>query len=703
MAVRRHVVAGLNVDKDAFAEAFADLGHIEAEVTGPWTWFMATPWAVGSDQLIERMTRLPVTTLHMLTSDGCRWFLNLRGPGREPFSTCYEFYLATTKPNEESGDVEESDDEDDDAISARVVSLSLPVLHNVVGDEVSVAGDDFFNVDVDDDSSDEDEEAREPATPSEEMARDFAFMGTPLPEALAMEMRDLSLHEVYSRVLAWQVDAILEALRRFDVPHDPADVRDVLTGTSVTTTEWDQDIGNLPRFLVALGFGGAFEDSVAESEAEESRRAEYEPMPEPDPVGDMLARLTSCRTLPLVGGPPTLVPESVGLLACLAGWSGLRYTMGMVVRGVDATAADPRGVLSKNTMTWKRAGDGWHIASYLAPSPKDRVRIGRYISQLPEAAQVELLFTETGEEMRAQRYAGVIRDGNLELVETYPPYSARLLEEVMAFLVMANERVYGSGEDTGWEAESEQEVAEVLELARRSCTFYNDMPQVQGRCLRVKRDEMWSLVELFFRHRFRDTLGLHDVIREEAELAEELRNMDAEWDAEMSAPRTGVVLLQGESVRIDEADVSSLKPAELRKLKSADRGFLALGFHVLGNVCTPETGTVIMRAYGVESGEAYGAAYLNLSHLTGREYFTHFEEGGSLTTTTIDGIESIRRVGLFFRTSTARDLRQLYEEHQTGIAKLTERGFTPKRAEPTLEAFAAALADALHRRKLADL
>ena len=699
MAVRRHIVAGLNIDRDGFAEAFADLGQPQIEVTGPWTWFMASAWAVNADKLLERMEKLSCTALHMLTSDGCRWYLNLRGPGQEPFSTCYEFHMATASGEDEDEAEYDYEDEYDEEDAPGVVGVTIPVLHTVVNGTVQIAGDDFFNRDMGDVEDDEEEENR---GPGETMAEDYAFLGCPLPANLVDEIRDLSRGEARERVAEWQTEAIRDALGRFGIAFEPDAVRDVLSGASVTNAEWSNDIGNLPRFLLVLGFGGTFQEFVDQCVHEEQKAVEDPEVNDPDIVLEMLKDLDACTPRPLNDGPVLVAAESVGLLTRLAQWISSLTSTGILAEGPCVAEVDPARYFSRHSMAWRQTEKGWHIWSSFSFSRAQALKLAHYIRALPDGARLEILFQPMHQDKKGQRYLGTVRNGAFALEKAYPQRSAQILQESIAFIEDAAERIHGAGRGLPWRADSEAQVSDVLALAHHSISFYNSPPRVDGLELHVRRGMKWDLAELFFLLRFRVALNLEEAIREEAGLVREMRKGDAEWEEQMSAPRTGVVLHECESIRVDEADVSDLEPRELRRLKSADRGFTTLGFTLLGNVCTPDTGKVIVRGYGHESGEAYGAAMLNMYGVNAREYFTHFHEGASLTTTTVDGIESIRRVGLFFRTSATKDLAMLFEEHRTGVAKLKDAGLTPKPAEPTLDAFARAVADAMHRRKLAE-
>ena len=72
--------------------------------------------------------------------------------------------------------------------------------------------------------------------------------------------------------LGLRAAAILDALEACGVPHDRAAVRAAIAGESVTEEEWGWDVGNLPRFLDAIGLGDVFPGWREEIEAE--RRGE---------------------------------------------------------------------------------------------------------------------------------------------------------------------------------------------------------------------------------------------------------------------------------------------------------------------------------------------------------------------------------------------------------------------------------------------
>ncbi len=87
---------------------------------------------------------------------------------------------------------------------------------------------------------------------------------------LMEDLKRLSYAEVVQEVCAQQAEAIVKALESFGIPCDKNKVSAVLMGTSVTDGEWFSELGNLPRFLIALGIQGAvvewFEGQTAHAE-----------------------------------------------------------------------------------------------------------------------------------------------------------------------------------------------------------------------------------------------------------------------------------------------------------------------------------------------------------------------------------------------------------------------------------------------------
>jgi hypothetical protein len=68
----------------------------------------------------------------------------------------------------------------------------------------------------------------------------------------------LPFEEAVSRLLDIQLRGLLDAFQRFSILHDPIAIRDILLNP--TPEELDSELGNLPRFLKAVGLRGLFED-----------------------------------------------------------------------------------------------------------------------------------------------------------------------------------------------------------------------------------------------------------------------------------------------------------------------------------------------------------------------------------------------------------------------------------------------------------
>ena len=67
----------------------------------------------------------------------------------------------------------------------------------------------------------------------------------------------LPFEDAVSRLLELQVKSILDAFQRFSITHDPVQIREILLRP--TSDELESELGNLPRFLNAIGLAGLFE------------------------------------------------------------------------------------------------------------------------------------------------------------------------------------------------------------------------------------------------------------------------------------------------------------------------------------------------------------------------------------------------------------------------------------------------------------
>jgi hypothetical protein len=200
--------------------------------------------------------------------------------------------------------------------------------------------------------------------------------------------------------LGQRAAAISDALERCGVTHDRESVRAALTGESVTEQEWSWDVGNLPRFLEAIGLGEVFpgwrdeieSDKRADEEARAAHRA-AEPPPE-DRVEAILERLGHVAPSPVDDGPVTMTFSSLWMLP----WSCHNdVEMAWIVRPSQPTKLRWPKLEGLNVV----ARDGtWRIDHpWCSVSQRARMiaKLETALAKLPEDSEVELIAADVPE------------------------------------------------------------------------------------------------------------------------------------------------------------------------------------------------------------------------------------------------------------------------------------------------------------------
>lgn len=716
MATRVHVVAARGIERKAFLKAFKSFSNLEVEEDGGWMWFMASVWHVPASDLMRGLQTLQGTGLLLTTEDACRWYLSLTKPGEEPFVACHEFSLLPDDDAEDDAEEEEGGEQDIDASSFGVEERSIPIPTTKKG--VQVYDDDgFFNLDEDDLDDDDDDFDDDDFDDDDfegddfddddfegdymgELIQQFEELGSPLPDTLVAALKGVSYGEACRTLLEWQSDQIVSALERFGLPHDPDEVRAIITGASVTPAELDSDIGNMPRFLTALGFGAQARKWLDEQTAPEEYdddddddgdEPEYEDEHEDrdliSPVRDAVAGLP---LTPVDGGPVHVPLEQAGYLYAIGAFCDeeIEGVLRLTPAGPDVMAFPP----SDNfRVCQKEDGDSLDIGfSYsegaFLNTPENLVS---WLGALAEGSVVEL--STAGPELDAgyQRYRGPVAKGMWQITETYPAMDAASLAGAVALV-----EILESGEPLM--ARDEAEVDAVLARAESlSDVFMGRVPRVEGRTFQVEEMFRSIIAQMCFSHRHGDVWDVGQKEALEAAAYAQLQQFKRDFDERLlaNAPATDEIIRTSGLDTYRRGDLDKLPQVKAKTVAALDKKMRAAGFELLGDLWTSELPFIVMRCYGNEAGNAYGIAYFGMDDKPPLDLYTRFTDGASLTTTTLEGIYSMRAQKIFYRSSPATAPKGLLEDHQTGIGKLAAPDRQPEPITPSLDAVAEAIAE----------
>ncbi len=658
MATRIHIAAARNTTEDQLRGALGErFDEVDIQEAGGWHWLSASVWGVSGHELDEALKKLDGPSLRITTEDASRWYLLLFAKGQEPFVICHEF-----------GGMGQYDDEDyreeeeyEDAI-------------------------DFLR-----------EEGEERPNPFDEVAEDFADMGCPLPDELCERLRQLPLREALEQLHHSFAESTADALARFEIPHDRDEIIQCLTGESVDRAEWHHDVGDLPRFLTCLGMGEYWSDALKAQTSPPERKDEdvCKYVDETDYITPVLEKVPDVEPVSIEGGPVEHPVSRLAEVDYLPWFCGEWLSAVLLVElPADASlAADWPGI---NRVQAQRDGDSLKLgfrenvqlfASQCVP------RLHEALAALPDGTVLELVTAGADQsEAKGQagnhRYRGPIEGGTWHISEAWPAVSKEPLSEALALIAQI-------AEDNGFLAQSDEEADAIMEAASTHPTFWEAMPDRDGRRITVEGWRQRFLALLFFRQRFADTWDM-----EPGQAKDDEQYRDAyELEQEMTAPHSDEVILDGEQATYFRADIRELKKLDKKALRTADRDMAALGFEPLGDLLCDRVKGVIIRGYGAPESCIYGVHMQSIDGQAFSEFFSHFAGNTSFTTSNNYSAEIIPKQGIYARVYDDFDAAQLHEKHLDGVERFREhKGAEPRPFEPSLEALAQAIDDFLQRR-----
>lgn len=454
-----HVAGVRNATEKDLRTALAPVPHAITEDTevhfdGGWRWVIVTERDVPGVDVDAALQALQGPFLRITPEDGERWLLTLGAHGEEPYRLCHEF-------------------------------SDLYFLDGLGEDDDSDTSDEFTE------------------QLFQEMLDGYAQMGCPIAEEIVDGLRELPWSAMQQELRYRFGVATSRALQRLGVPHESLDIIDILTGAEGTWEELDTPLGNLPRFLVALGFGHVFEMTLAAQIEDGDMPAELEDDYSADDQIDAILDVTKdVEALPVLDGPVQL---PLRRLRDLNGIGSLRrfwtYPLLRITYPDGQTPPDEwKTVVDPSVRVEGR--DVLVVLELVHGTPKDILTVLLQLEAIPEGAQFELRVSHytpiEGEPAEPHAFSGVVGDGVILVEKAWPHASAIALEDAFRILeeIEAQE---------GLEARDEAEIGAVLDLARDSFEFGPDhLPRRDGLRLIPGTGADEELGRLFFQHRWND-------------------------------------------------------------------------------------------------------------------------------------------------------------------------------------------------------
>jgi hypothetical protein len=724
MSIRIHVVGAYGATETDFRAALDRIGdegnsseQFRIGSSGKWQWAHASVWQVSGSDIDDALSSLSAPALRVTSSDGVLWMLALTGPGRDRFRGVHHFTQVGAKPEESAQRESDHDDDfpDDELEQIAGINRFIPELQFLW---------------------DAEEEARlrkhyaEEAEANVEGLDEYTDYGVTLPDAVIEEMKRHPEQGWHTAFMA-HGEQIVEALEESGFEFHRADMLNLLTVGPLTDLENESDIGNMPRFLRTLGIDGVFrEESEGDEEPtnDEGQEEEYEDEGvdwSEYPPGELFQKvdplLAECTMTEIVGGPVKLT--HVALLHLLAHLCAEDPTTSVVLQFPNEMIQPNRSWEDLDEMEVKRSGAQWEFCFetsnwWFDVAEREELETNELAESLgaaPDATRIVISFVVKGLSEKCHRYAGTYRNECLELERAYPSLTADVLSAAIGLV----DQIFASQPIV---LNSEEEENAVRRSYQRS---QGEVPRIRNGKIKPEYGSRDDVVQTILFERFDDCspwdiAGARRLVEAEWESFEQMVNPDDEDQSaidldgppdedsglanmlqQMSeavervneakiVPHSEEVIYEGRTGKFLRASMSDLEHIPADRLEEHDATMASLGFRwIMDSVGDVDQRQEISRCYsGHQQAIALlghrnannqfgwaevsnGAIMVDFSAGT-KEFHTHFEDGTSLVTTSIDAATSKIEVGIYVRCYEEIPVTKLWEKHLDGIARFKE-------------------------------
>jgi hypothetical protein len=664
MSVRLHVAAARDVTREQFVEAFARKfgdrwGEVQTSSDNGWHWFTASVWGVAGGDLDEALAALPGPALRVTTEDACRWYLILRAPGQEAHVLCHQF---SDLPR---GDADENADDAPDPLAflRDPESVNLKPLPE----------------------------------PCDEIRERFRDLGRPLPDDLIESLRGFGYTRIQRALQQHFAQETVDALERCGVPHDRDEVVGCLTGATVDEKEYHDDIGNLPRFLVALGLEGEWRQTL-ELQLNPPEDEACEPAPPPDPrekIDAIASRAGEMTPVPVRDGP-AIVPLDRAIHVADVAWYCGEWVQAAWTLDLPPGGAAGFGLQSAGDTYVVIGGERVEVGEEaVIPCHQhvDRSPLSAALQALPDGTRIDLVtvgqepMDEKAEAAR-MRFAGTVECGAWRIEAAWPEAPREAIEAAVDLTVAAEA---GGGLTARDEAEAEA----IAEAAACHPMLDSRSARREGLCFSSGSWLERYLALVIFRLRYSEIWNTQPYADEDAEMAEDW----GEIESPTTAPHAQEVFFQGEAAEYYEANLEELAKLNKKALRKAEAGMQGLGLQPVGDVCCERFDGVIVRGYGAAGSLWWGVHMQAIDGQAYTEFVTRFADGSGLTTTNNRDARSFPDTALYSRVYGKADVARLHAKHLDGIRRVkAHRQTEPLAIQPSHLGLARAIDDYLQRR-----
>ena len=730
MSVRIHVVGAYGSLEAEFRAALDSIGddgngsqRFHVGSSGKWIWANASVWHVAGAEIDDALSSLSVPALRVTSSDAVLWMLTLTRAGRRRFHGVHHFTLVGADPPQREPHQESHDEDfpDDELEEVAGINRFIPELE--------------FLWDAEEEARLKKEYAEEEAETVEGLD-DYTDYGVKLPVAAIDEMKRHP-HRAYYAAFMAHGPQIVEALHDFGFEFDRAAMLELLTVGPLTDLESDSDIGNMPGFLRALGNDGVFEEPEANEERSVDEGPEEDDQgavlnSSKYPPGELFEKveplLAECELTEIAGGPVKV--NHVAMLHLLAHLCAENPTNTVLVEHqsepntswenlpeleVRQTGSQWRFCFATPMHWWHHVTDREELESN---------DIADALGTPPDGARIQLTFVVDGLAEMCHRYAGVYRDKCLQLERAYPAVTAAVLGDALNLV----DQIFDSRSIAFTSSDEESAVRSNYQRSQ------GDVPRIRDGKIMPTVGTRDGVIQTLLFERFEDRgpwdiAGARKLVEDGWELYNQITSPDDDDDTvdddddepldeesskelerfnnmlqSMSeavervneakvVPHGEEVVYEGRTGKFLRSSMSDLEHVDQGRLEEHDATMDSFGFRRIGDfVGDADQRQEITRCYVGQQALALhghrnednqfgwadvsnGAVLVDFSQGT-VEFHTHFENGMTLVTTSIDATHSKPEVGVYVRAYEDVAATKLWEKHLDGINRFKEHRST---------------------------
>jgi hypothetical protein len=321
-------------------------------------------------------------------------------------------------------------------------------------------------------------------------------------------------------------------------------------------------------------------------------------------------------------------------------------------------------------------------------SLRDMEDLAGLLGSLPDGTRLELL-TSSDEDAGKQRYTGIVASGQLIIRETAPALSSETLRRAIEF---------ARSKDEKFELGSLEKANQLIQLSAGSLGFLGMEVELEGTSVvgilngEAGEEAAELLKPLVFQVLFSD--GPWEFPPPDQEAQETMDALNSMINAFAGPdPKGERLLYSGDVARYFTARLCSQShviPADQERLDDEMR---ALGFEVLGDLSCNKVMQTVLRGYsGPEGDWAVGTAHAAMAFWY--EFYTAFQDGSSITTTTNPMAENRPSKKLFKHTHANLEPPELLKRHRAAVKK---HGQKPIASTTKIEDLCKAIDDCLKR------